>query len=644
MYLRTITSLLVLLYSIVPLVGQDKIDSSVVFSNRLLRDKGVNVVKIDSLLLKSQPELSLSEFLDNNSSVFIKSLSPGGLATASFRGTAASHTQVQWNGLSLNNPMLGQVDFSLIPLWFTDELILYSGGNSLFHNHGALGGIITINSKPDWTKRITGSLIQGFGSFSNYKSLLDVGGGNSTIQTRFRYMYESAKNDFLYKNIATLPVEYVRQKNADYKKHSFLADFYFRPKQRHELSAHFWGQYADRNLPTIMSFDGLGRVEFQKDYSLRSQIKWKFSKANYSSDLMLAYSVLNLDYFLKNLTYLDDIIVTDSESRTDGLVFKYQFNYYLNKFLFSALLDIDYDSVKIKDKVSSLGYSHSRPYSGLSLRAHYQLRKNLTAYLVLRESLVEDKFSPLMPSFGLDYSPLSSDDLIFKLNMSRNYHYPTLNDQFWLPGGNSNLVPESGYTLDFSSSYKYSSQYFKCNVGASLYYSNIKNWIVWQPSNYYYWTAQNLKNVVAYGGELYFNSTFHLNKLSFQLNANYAHTRSLNQSSLGGADKSLGKQLIYVPVNKGGINGRVEYSNFFFNYRWNYISERFTTSSNEGSRNTLPEFSIHEVILGNRMIKINSLDAEINLRINNLFNLDYQTLLYRPMPKRNYYLTFKINF
>ncbi len=33
------------------------------------------------------------------------------MATASMRGTAPSHTKVTWNGMSLNSPMLGMVDF-----------------------------------------------------------------------------------------------------------------------------------------------------------------------------------------------------------------------------------------------------------------------------------------------------------------------------------------------------------------------------------------------------------------------------------------------------------------------------------------------------------------------------------------------------
>ena len=36
------------------------------------------------------------------------------LSTVAFRGTSPSHTQVTWNGMRINNPMLGMTDFSTI--------------------------------------------------------------------------------------------------------------------------------------------------------------------------------------------------------------------------------------------------------------------------------------------------------------------------------------------------------------------------------------------------------------------------------------------------------------------------------------------------------------------------------------------------
>ena len=72
--------------------------------------------KVDSLVLETKSTSTLSELLIQHSPVFIKTYGPGGVSTASFRGTTASHTLVLWNGFQLNAPSLGQVDFSTIPV------------------------------------------------------------------------------------------------------------------------------------------------------------------------------------------------------------------------------------------------------------------------------------------------------------------------------------------------------------------------------------------------------------------------------------------------------------------------------------------------------------------------------------------------
>ena len=49
------------------------------------------------------------------------------LSTVAFRGTGPSHTQVVWNGMRINSPMLGMTDFSMIPSYFVDDAQLLHG-------------------------------------------------------------------------------------------------------------------------------------------------------------------------------------------------------------------------------------------------------------------------------------------------------------------------------------------------------------------------------------------------------------------------------------------------------------------------------------------------------------------------------------
>ena len=81
---------------------------------RPMKSIGMQETKFDSVVLKENIALSMADVLTFNSSIFVKQYGRATLSTVSFRGTGPSHTQVTWNGMRINNPMLGMTDFSMI--------------------------------------------------------------------------------------------------------------------------------------------------------------------------------------------------------------------------------------------------------------------------------------------------------------------------------------------------------------------------------------------------------------------------------------------------------------------------------------------------------------------------------------------------
>ena len=84
-----------------------------IYAERPIKEIGVQQTKMDSIVLKENIALSVADVLTFNSSIFVKNYGRATLSTVSFRGTSASHTQVSWNGMKINNPMLGMTDFSI---------------------------------------------------------------------------------------------------------------------------------------------------------------------------------------------------------------------------------------------------------------------------------------------------------------------------------------------------------------------------------------------------------------------------------------------------------------------------------------------------------------------------------------------------
>ncbi|MEG2479832.1 MAG: hypothetical protein RSA50_06130, partial [Mucinivorans sp.] len=82
------------------------------------------------------------------------------------------------------------------------------------------------------------------------------------------------------------------------------------------------------------------------------------------------------------------------------------------------------------------------------------------------------------------------------------------------------------------------------------------------------------------------------------LHGNYAYTRTTNQKSDKEDDSSLGCQLIYTPVHKANLMAQVDFRGFYLNYNWSYVSQRYTTSSNQETHHDLPAYDIHNIIIG----------------------------------------------
>ena len=242
-----------------------KINEIQISAQRSADEIGLVKTMIDTCVIQASKSESLSELLSENTSVFVKSAGRGALSSVSFRGTSASHTDVLWNGMSIKSPMLGEVDFSLIPMFLIDDVSLLYGGASIQSTSGALGGLIQIDNSPNWNNRLTGYFKQDFGSFSTINDYLKVNIGNKKIQSKSRIFYVSSKNDFEFtnKNIADINPEtgeyiYPKQKNknGDYRQYGWLQEFYFRLSKSTLLSLKYWGQMSDRALPRLNTYEG----------------------------------------------------------------------------------------------------------------------------------------------------------------------------------------------------------------------------------------------------------------------------------------------------------------------------------------------------------------------------------------------------
>ena len=203
----------------------------------------------DSLILAFNINRNLDELLSRNSSLQIKTYNYSGLSTISFRGTAAEHTGVYWNGFLLNLSNTNSVDFSLIPSgFFNDISILYGGGSSLFGS-GSIGGSIHLNTKPDFKKGFSTRIGIKAGSFNEYTGNLATTISDNKWYSKTQFITRNSKNDFEFKN---LKGESEKQKNSAIKQYGFMQDLYRNFSDKYLIGGSFWLQSNHREIPASM--------------------------------------------------------------------------------------------------------------------------------------------------------------------------------------------------------------------------------------------------------------------------------------------------------------------------------------------------------------------------------------------------------
>lgn len=613
---------------------------------------GMKESRVDSLVLLKNINASLFDLLSENSPVFIKEEGRGAMATASFRGTAASHTQVNWNGVPINSPMTGMVDFSLIPVYLADDIGLAYGPASIASGSGGIGGSVNISNRAGWEDGLNLKYIQGIGSYKTFEEFLEFGAGNESFRSKTRLYHNYSKNDypFINRGIATIDPESGeitnpedKNKNADYSLYGILQEFYLKAGANNTLSARYWFQGSERTIPRATTYEGPdhSNLNRQQNTDHRLHAEWKNFGEKYYLSIRSAYTFKDLDYSLKNfVSGLGEEPAIYSESRINSFLNKATYHLDLrDDFSLEMAIDADYHRVDTRDSVKKTGYQKDRAEYSFFAAAGKSFFGRLNLNLMLRQDIVDGKAVPLVPYFGFDLQVSREEKWFVRGNIARIFHRPALNDLYWQPGGNPDLEPEQGYSTELGTDYRLEYGRHSLKLGLTGYFSEINDWIIWVPSYKGFWEPGNISRVESKGLEAELGLEGAFGKFRYTVLANYAYTSSKNYGDPEvWGDESYGKQLVYVPLHSGNLMLNLSFKGYYITWQHNSYSERFTTSSNDISRRDwLYPYYMNDLMFG-KSFSLGKVEIGAEFRIYNLFNETYHTVLYRPMPGRNYML------
>lgn len=576
---------------------------------------------IDSTFLKHTAQKDLGEVLALNSNVFVKSYGIGSQATVSLRGSGSSHTAVFWNGISLNSSMNGISDLALFPTLFIDNAVVDYGNRSLENGSGGLGGAISLNNKMHFKEQNEFMLQHQIGNFGFRNSTLSLVVGNEKWQSKSRVFYRTATNNFEYQDFGEEGFPTKEVENASLKQLSFMQSVSYRLKEQQTIEAHFWYYDSDRHLPPIITLNDI--KERQKDESYRFLLKSK----RYIKD---GFYSLNMSVIKDELEYTNNRLENQSLSENTSYRNFAEIEKKWNKTKVYTRLNFDIEQAEHPSFSSSIQRERSSLYTSVS--------HNFSSKLAIEASarsewiIQEDQF--FLPLLSVSYQIHTSWKISSQL--SKNLKYPSLNDLYWEFGGNEELKAEENQSAEFGIVYN---KNWKDNLSidwkGTAYYSEIDNYIQWQPTALGYWQAVNLKNVRIKGIESSLNIKQNQGKIKMQVSANYTYTQSLNQTKQHLHDDSKGKQLIYIPENQFNAQLRTSYKTYALFYQWQFVSARYTTTDNSDWQ---PDYQISNVGVSKRVEK-DKHHINVEFSVLNLFDLEYHAIQWRPMANRNYQIS-----
>lgn len=657
--------------SVTPAVGSgdadlrdrsERIDSVTVTADRPFADIGVQKSVLGERLLREEVSFSLADMLAHNTPAFIKSYGRGTMATVSLRGTGASQTRVTWNGMRMNSPMFGMMDLSYIPAYFIDGATLYKGASSVGVTGGGLGGALALDTRPADSEGFGMKYVQGVASFMTFDEYLRLSYGGRRLRSETSVLLTTSENDFPYRNYAkkdfvldgngnvlgwSYPTQ--RNRNCGYRDFHLLQELYLDADSAGDFGLSAWYMDSSRGLPLLNTdyTESNDSRSVQDEKTFRGVLRWDKYAWGGKLSAKAGYHYSDMRYLEQSRRKYGTDSTEEVQTRSDWRSYIHTvfgdaaFERSLGKKLYlsadlSVLQHFVYtvNDQPVRNTSEPSAYDDARTELSALVSVKYRPWRQLGIALDLRQEVIGDEGAPFIPAILLDFTPFRN--IVIKASVARNYRFPTINDRHFAKGP---LLPENGFTYDAGIEAR--GELGNGGYGAALtfYDSYIRNWIFWYPDKgATQWLPANIRMVHAYGAEASCDFRYGWGgDWEVTADAVFAWTRSVNmREPLNAGDNAVGKQLPYIPVWSGAVNAHLRWRSWTLGYKWNYYSERFTTTDNSAliTGRIVPYF-MNDISLG-KSFRFKWAQITLSFKVNNVFNEEYETELSRPMPGINY--------
>ena len=593
-------------------------------------------LRVDSLTHALASGGSIADLLRKHGFGHVRGYGPGGLASASFRGTGSSHTAVLWNGINLMSPLSGQLDLSLVPVGFIDDAAIQTGGAVSLYGNGSIGGTIQLNNKAVFNDGLKLKTFINGGSFGTYYQDLGVSWSGKKFISSTKIFLNSAENNFEFINQNIFPAKTEERRHTATHQKGLLQQNYWQAAVNHLLTFKFWWQDNTYEVPNPTSV--LGKAEaIEQNTFYRAVAGWNYSQHNFDLNYQGAF-------IRHDLNYSDPAIGLVSVSTFNTSINNVEGNFTFDKNT-SLTSGMNYTWEQgIADGFA--GQVPERNRIAFFSAVKWKAATRWEFALAFREELVNAQATPLAPSITTKLNVAKG--LQIYNTLSRNYRIATFNDLYWKGAGglgNPYLKPEVsvGGELGLQLNYPFAKAGQSLSFKTAVFSNHVDNWILWSPSAAQVWSPQNIKKVWSRGVEA--QATVHkdIRNTGLELSFQYSFTRATSESIYENVNPNeLGKQLMLTPLHEGSVTARVMWKGLHVNLVNSYTGKQYQNSDNSDYPPIQPYF-ISNLWLS-KSSRIGEIKFTLNGEVNNILNESYQSRPGYPMPGRNFKVGVSINF
>ncbi|MCB0284624.1 MAG: TonB-dependent receptor [Calditrichaeota bacterium] len=576
---------------------------------------------------KKAQALTLNNILKEEAGIAFKSYGGDGQAQViALRGHAAEQTQVLFDGIPLNNPQLGLVNFSTISASQISSVAIYKGGSSLFGGSGAIGG--SINVKPLILRSKTHADFS-YSRTSLKNDAISFGLNLPIAGFKQNVSFEKASGENDYDTIHN--GQSVKLHNRDYESQNIFW------QAGYNFSNDFSGNVFIRNY----KFEGGSPNPFSGPVTEKNnspRISYDNTVARVRIDKKLQKGQVNFQVYRRN----DWNRYRNPDNNINSLHFNYESgamvrgHYALSS---SVLFNSGAEFARQGINSSEAGKYDRDRYAAYALSdlLLYNSEDTSFAWHFSASTRFEKTKSAnvFLPGAGLTFE---FKTLSVFVSTAQNYRIPSFNEMYWPGLGNKDLKPEKSNNYEAGISHKQRIGDFSMDNSLALYQSSVTNQIKWLPNARGDFIPSNILEISSKGIEVASDIRWYD---LIQLNVNYSYNDARKAKKEFFDDRTKGNRVPYSALHNISINGTIFYKNFILGAGWDFRSYRYTTFAND---TFLPAVGIISLKTGYTLQWCDMVSSSFYLFVENLANENYQLYPGYPMPPRTFKLSLSLSY